>query len=90
MIYLGSLVVILCFILILNEKLYVLDFVTMNRSIFDDYSSFISKIFITLLSSICFLIIQPYLNAIKLNQFEYELLSLFSILDYLFYVFQMI
>jgi len=80
MIYLGSLVLILCFILMLNEKLYVLDSITMNNSISNDYSSFISKTLITLLSLICLLMIQPYLNAKKLNQFEYVLLLLFSIL----------
>lgn len=80
MVYLGSLVLILCFILIINEKLYVLDSTILNNSIANDYSSFISKALITLLSLLCLVMMQPYLSSKKLNQFEYVLLILFSIL----------
>ena len=80
MLYLGSLILILCFILLINEKLYVLNSISLNNSICNDYSSFITKSLITLLSLFCLLTIQPYLNSKKLNQFEYVLLLLFSIL----------
>ena len=83
MIYLGSLVLILCFILLMNEKLYVLNFTSLNNSIFNDYPGFISKTLIVLLSLFYLLTVQSNLNSRKLNQFEYVLLILFSILGLL-------
>ena len=80
MVYLGSLVLLLCFTLLLNEKLHILNFTSFNNTIFNDYPGFISKVLITLLSLFCLLTIQPYLNSKKLNQFEYVVLFLFSIL----------
>ena len=79
-VYLGALVLFLSTILIVNDKLYVLDLCVFNNSIANDYVSFSSKLVVSLLSLICLLMSHSYLLSQRFNQFEYVLLFLFSIL----------
>lgn len=79
-VYLGALILILCIILLLNDKLHVLDLGILNNTIANDYTSFSSKLSVGLLSLICLLMVHPYLISQRLNQFEYVLLFLFSVL----------
>ena len=79
-IYLGVLIFFLSILLLLNDPLYVIGLNTFNNSISFNYTSFSSKVVISVLSLICLLMIQPYLSSKKLNQFEYVLLFLFSVL----------
>jgi len=80
MVYLGALILILSIVLILNDKLHILDLGILNNTIANDYTSFSSKLCVGLLSLICLLMIHPYLISQRLNQFEYVLLFLFSVL----------
>tara|TARA_B110000971_G_scaffold88070_1_gene90464 strand:- start:13036 stop:14949 length:1914 start_codon:yes stop_codon:yes gene_type:complete len=80
MVYLGALILTLSIVLILNDKLHVLDLGILNNTIANDYTSFSSKLSVGLLSLICLLMIHPYLISHRLNQFEYVLLFLFSVL----------
>ena len=80
MVYLGVLILCLSMLLLINDKLYVLELGIFNNSILNDYASFSSKFVIGILSIICLIIIQSYLISQKFNQFEYVLLFLFSIL----------
>ena len=80
MVYLGVLVLFLSLLLLINDKLYVLELGIFNNSLSNDYMSFSSKLVIGLLSLICLLMVQSYLVSQKLNQFEYVLFFLFSVL----------
>ena len=80
MVYLGVLVLFLSLLLLINDKLYVLELGIFNNSLSNDYMSFSSKLVIGLLSLICLLMVQSYLVAQRLNQFEYVLFFLFSVL----------
>lgn len=80
MVYLGVLVLFLSILLLLNDKLYVLELGILNNSISNDYISFSSKIITGLLSIICLLMVQSYLISQRFNQFEYILFFLFSVL----------
>lgn len=79
-VYLGALVLFLSTVLIINDKLYILDLCAFNNSIANDYVSFSSKLIVSLLSLICLLMSLPYLLSQRFNQFEYVLLFLFSVL----------
>ena len=79
-VYLGALVLFLSTVLLINDKLYVLELCAFNNSIANDYVSFSSKLVISILSLICLLMSQPYLVSQRFNQFEYVLLFLFSVL----------
>ena len=80
MVYLGVLVLFLSLLLLINDKLYVLELGIFNNSLSNDYMSFSSKLVIGVLSLICLLMVQSYLVAQRLNQFEYVLFFLFSVL----------
>lgn len=82
-VFLGFLILIMVSFLLLNENLYVLETLTFNNTISNDFLSLFSKLTISLISSICLLIMFHYLNDQKINQFEYILLILFSILGLL-------
>ena len=80
MVYLGVLVLFLSVLLLLNDKLYVIELGIFNNSISNDYIGFSSKFITGILSIICLLMVQSYLVSQKINQFEYVLFFLFSVL----------
>ena len=80
MVYLGVLVLLLSVLLLLNDKLYVVELEILNNSISNDYISFSSKFITGILAIICLLMSQSYLKSQKLNQFEYVLFFIFSVL----------
>lgn len=82
-VFLGFLILIMVSFLLLNEDLYVLETLTVNNTISNDFLGLFSKLTISLISSICLLIMFYYLKDQKINQFEYILLILFSILGLL-------
>jgi len=79
-IFLGSLVLFLSFCLLINDSLIVLGLNSFNNTIVNDYLSFTVKGFTAILSLFCLLVIKNYLISQKLNNFEYVLLILFSVL----------
>ena len=79
-IFLGSLILFLSFCLLLNDPLNSVNGIFLNDTIVNDYLSFTSKCFITVLAFFCLLTIKNYLINQKLNNFEYVLLILFSVL----------
>ena len=80
---LSVLVLILCLFLTLNDKLWVQEMTLFNNSVVCDYLSYYSKILILVFSTLCLLMIQNYIKYQKLNQFEYSILILLSILGFL-------
>jgi NADH-quinone oxidoreductase subunit N len=66
--------------LVFNEHLSVLESSYLNNTFVMDYVSVSSKIIIGSLSIFCLLMMQPYVLDQKINNFEYFLLILFSIL----------
>tara|TARA_B110000908_G_scaffold169190_1_gene225764 strand:+ start:766 stop:2589 length:1824 start_codon:yes stop_codon:yes gene_type:complete len=66
--------------LVFNEHLSVLESSYLNNTFVMDYVSVSSKIIIGSLSIFCLLMMQPYVLNQKINNFEYFLLILFSIL----------
>ena len=82
--FLSVLVLFLSFCLLLNDSLVILNFNSFNNTLVNDYLSFTVKGFTLTLSFFCLLIIRSYLINQKLNNFEYVLLILFSVLGLLF------
>ena len=80
---LSILTLIYCLILVLNDKLWVKEVLLFNNSIAHDYLSFVSKICILVFSIICLIMIQNYIKDQKINQFEYVIIILLSILGFL-------
>ena len=80
LIYLSLLALVFTCFLVFNDSLNVLEFSAFNNTIVNDYVSFFSKLIIGSLSLFCLLMIQPFLISQKINQFEYVLLILFSVL----------
>ena len=66
--------------LVFNEHLSVLESSYLNNTFVMDYVSVSSKVIIGSLSIFCLLMMQPYVLNQKINNFEYFLLILFSIL----------
>lgn len=66
--------------LILNEHLNVLELTSLNNTILLDYTAFSSKIIIGSLSLFCLIMMQSYVINQKINNFEYFILILFSVL----------
>ena len=66
--------------LILNEHLNVLELTSLNNTILLDYTAFSSKIIIGSLSLFCLVMMQSYVINQKINNFEYFILILFSVL----------
>ena len=77
---LSVLTIFFAFYLVLNEHLNVLELSCLNNTFIADYASFSSKLIIGSLSIFCLLMMQPYILSQKINNFEYFLLILFSVL----------
>lgn len=80
LINLCILTVIMCCVLIFNDELINLKIVSFCNSIVSDYLSFFSKILISFSTIVCLLFIKEYLINQKINQFEYIILLMFSLL----------
>ena len=80
LIYLSVLVLTMTCFLLINDNLNYLEVTNFNYSIINDYLSFSSKLLISVTSICCLFMINSYLTEQKINQFEYILLILFSIL----------
>ena len=78
--YLAVLILSMVGFLLINDCLDVLEYSIFNNTIANDYLAFSSKFFIIIFSILGLLIIQQYLVDQKINNFEYILLLLFSIL----------
>lgn len=81
---LSILIIILLFYILINENTFLMDSSNFNNSISNDFITYFSKIFIVSFSFFCIVIIKQYLKNQRLNQFEYILLTLFSLLGILF------
>nr|YP_010377320.1 NADH dehydrogenase subunit 2 [Helicotheca tamesis]QYB23007.1 NADH dehydrogenase subunit 2 [Helicotheca tamesis] len=80
LIYLSILILYMTCFLLINDSLNILELTNFNYSVLNDYLSFSSKLLISITSIFCLFIINQYLTEQKINQFEYILLILFSIL----------
>ena len=80
---LALLVVFFTFCLLINDGLDLLGTTIFNDTLVNDYLSFSSKSIILFLSFFSLLIIQQYLVYCRINNFEYVLMILFSILGLL-------
>jgi NADH:ubiquinone oxidoreductase subunit 2 (subunit N) len=79
---LSILILFLYILLNLNNHGSVTGNLFYNFTIIDDYLSFFSKIFITSFCLICLLVIKNYIKDQKLNQFEYSIIIMISILGF--------
>jgi len=78
--YLSVLALLFSVYLVFNEPLSVLESSCLNNSFATDYVGFFSKLVVGSLSIFCLLMMQSYILAQKINNFEYFLLILFSVL----------
>ena len=78
--YLSVLVIFFSLYLVFNEPLYILEISCLNDTFIVDYVSFVSKVTIGVLSIFCLIMMEPYVLKNKINNFEYFLLILFSVL----------
>ena len=78
--YLSILTLILSFYLIYNEPLNNAELICLNNTYIVDYMSFVAKLIIGSLSIFCLLMIHSYILSQQINNFEYFLLFLFSVL----------
>ena len=81
--YLGILVLLMTFFLIINDNLVIKELSIFNNTIINDFLGLFSKTLICFLSIFCLLFIQIYLFDQKINHFEYVLLIMFSLLGLL-------
>ena len=81
---LSFLIIFFCCILLANDKSAVLKVSACNNSIMSDYVTIASKIFIGIFCFLCLLLNQYYIINQKINQFEYIMLFLFSVLGFFF------
>jgi len=81
--HLSVVVIAFSWYLLLNDGLDILNVSIFNNTLVNDYLSFSSKGIIFGLSFGCMLVIQQYLLYQRLNNFEYSLVILFSILGLL-------
>ncbi len=72
-----------CYLLI-NNNIEFNNYLIFNNTIIVDYLGISSKIWITVISIICFLMIRTYLTVQKINFFEYSVLILFAMLGIFF------
>ena len=79
-VYLGFLVLLLSLCLLLNDKLESQEIGSFYNTIVVDYPGFLSKIIVVILAGLCLLSVETYLKTQKINNFEYVLLFLFSVL----------
>ena len=70
----------MCCVLIFNDDFITKKIVSFCNSVVSDYLSFFSKFAISVSSIICLLFIKEYIINQKINQFEYVILLMFSIL----------
>ena len=78
--YLSILTLVLSFYLIYNEPLNNAELICLNNTYVVDYMSFVAKLIIGSLSIFCLLMIHSYILSQQINNFEYFLLFLFSVL----------
>lgn len=78
--YLNILILSCVFYLLLNDGSIIGSVSCFNNTIISDSLSFYSKFLLTFYAIMCLLIIRQYLNRQNLNNFEYPLLFMFSIL----------
>lgn len=79
-VFLGILILLMTSFLLVNDNLDTLQSIIINNTINNDFLSLTSKLIICLSSAFCLLMMYTHLNYQKINQFEYILLFLFSIL----------
>ena len=79
-VFLGILILLMTSFLLVNDSLDVLECTILSNTINNDFLSLTSKLIISISSSFCLLMMYTHLNYQKINQFEYILLFLFSIL----------
>ena len=77
---LALLVLVFTWYLLFNDGLYFLESSILNDTLLNDYLSFSSKSIVLFLSFFSLLVIQQYLVYQQLNNFEYILVILFSVL----------
>lgn len=80
--HLSILILIMICFLLENETLTTCEFSIFNNTIIIDYASTSSKILISCFCILCLLMVEFYLQDLKVNQFEYFLLFLFAILGF--------
>ena len=78
--YLSVLILIFAFYLVYNEHLNIIEISCLNNTYIADYMSFVSKLIIGSLSVFCLLMMHSYILNQQINNFEYFLLFLFSVL----------
>lgn len=78
--YLSILVLFFASYLVYNEHLNVVEISCLNNTYISDYISFVSKLVIGSLSVFCLLMMHSYILTQQINNFEYFLLFLFSVL----------
>lgn len=78
--YLSILILIFASYLVYNEHLNVIELSCLNNTYVADYISFVSKLVIGSLSIFCLLMMHSYILTQQINNFEYFLLFLFSVL----------
>ena len=78
--YLSVLILIFAFYLVYNEHLNIIEISCLNNTYIADYMSFVSKLIIGSLSIFCLLMMHSYILNQQINNFEYFLLFLFSVL----------
>lgn len=79
-VFLGILILLMTSFLLVNDSLDVLESTILSNTINNDFLSLTSKLIISIASSFCLLMMYTHINHQKINQFEYILLFLFSIL----------
>jgi NADH-quinone oxidoreductase subunit N len=78
--YLSVLILIFASYLVYNEHLSVVEISCLNNTYVSDYMSFIVKLLIGTLAVFCILMMHSYVLNQQINNFEYFLLFLFSVL----------
>ncbi len=82
--YLSVVSLIMFCYLLINNNIEFNNYLIFNNTIIVDYLGISSKIWITIISVICFLMIRTYLTVQKINFFEYSILILFAMLGIFF------
>ena len=78
-IYIAILIMIMAIYLLFNDSLIVLSILTFNETTFNDYLSYISKLFIGFGVIFYLIIVQTDLISQKINHFEYILIILLAV-----------
>lgn len=80
---LGVLILFFVLLLLINDKIYIIEKSSFNNTLINDSLSYFSKTIITFFSLYCIININQYLKEQKINNFEYVLLFLFAVLGIL-------